>query len=387
VPAPAGDSPSDLAPPAASAGRLVRPVSLWFLALVLVPVLLTALLLVFRTGSMEDDLQRRSLAALSAEGITGATVEFSGRDATISAATDADLSELRDIVAGVDGVRTAEIGSPPQAVPGASTTPTAPGRSPTGQGGSGSQIAPFSIGRSSDTVELTAAVPDETTKNAVLVAAQVLLPEGGTLVDEVTIDERAGKPNLTAIDTLLRTLAKAAGDVSVGYDGRVLSLTGELAQQDTKATAGRAAAATVPGAVIANRLHVPNAKPPRVVSVCDAPQMWLDRIVAQGPILFVTGTAVATKSSGPSIARVASLLKNCPTVRIRVDGHTDNLGDASHSLPLSLQRAVLIKAALVRFGIVADRITVKGFGETRPIASNDTPAGQLVNRRVEFKVR
>ncbi|WP_246486489.1 OmpA family protein [Kribbella qitaiheensis] len=91
-------------------------------------------------------------------------------------------------------------------------------------------------------------------------------------------------------------------------------------------------------------------------------------------------------ASRPSVLRAAALLKSCDTARVEVAGYTDNLGSTATSLPLSQQRADAVKAALVRLGVPADRITSRGYGESHPIASNSTGAGRVANRRVELRV-
>jgi outer membrane protein OmpA-like peptidoglycan-associated protein len=86
----------------------------WWLALLVVPLLLAALVSVVKGGDIEADLGSRSLAALKANGLDGVTVDFSGRDATVSAVagsglSEADLKQAGDLVAGVDGVRVADV--------------------------------------------------------------------------------------------------------------------------------------------------------------------------------------------------------------------------------------------------------------------------------------
>jgi len=107
------------------------------------------------------------------------------------------------------------------------------------------------------------------------------------------------------------------------------------------------------------------------------------RIITHG-ILFDVDKATIKPQSMGTINQIYKLLKENPSFKYEIDGHTDNSGDAKHNLELSQQRADAVKAQLVSMGIDASRLTTKGFGDTKPIDSNDTPEGRANNRRVEF---
>ena len=89
--------------------------------------------------------------------------------------------------------------------------------------------------------------------------------------------------------------------------------------------------------------------------------------------------------SEPVLREIADALTHNPTWKLRVEGHTDNIGGDEYNLDLSQRRAEAVKLALVnRYHIAADRLTPKGFGATRPKEPNDTLAGRARNRRVEL---
>jgi OOP family OmpA-OmpF porin len=81
--------------------------------------------------------------------------------------------------------------------------------------------------------------------------------------------------------------------------------------------------------------------------------------------------------------RIANFLKQFPDKTIEIDGHTDSMGDPEYNMKLSQRRADNAREHLIKnYGIDPQRITAKGFGETRPVASNDTEQGRQQNRRV-----
>ncbi|WNJ19416.1 OmpA family protein [Pontibacter sp. G13] len=103
-------------------------------------------------------------------------------------------------------------------------------------------------------------------------------------------------------------------------------------------------------------------------------------------IEFETGSASLTGNSASQIEHLAKLMDNYPDVNIRVEGHTDNTGGTDSNLQLSESRAESVKNQLVQDGVSADRISTKGYGESQPIATNDTPEGRDQNRRINIRV-
>jgi len=81
---------------------------------------------------------------------------------------------------------------------------------------------------------------------------------------------------------------------------------------------------------------------------------------------------------------VVVVFEKNPGLRVRIEGYTDNIGTAAYNLKLSLKRANSVMEYLVRKGIAKDRLSIEGFGATRPIAANSTEQGRALNRRVEL---
>lgn len=88
----------------------------------------------------------------------------------------------------------------------------------------------------------------------------------------------------------------------------------------------------------------------------------------------------------PILDQAISTLKESSDITISVEGHTDDIGSDEYNQALSLQRAEAVRAYLASHGIAASRMTVQGFGESSPVATNDTDEGRAQNRRVELRV-
>ena len=108
------------------------------------------------------------------------------------------------------------------------------------------------------------------------------------------------------------------------------------------------------------------------------------RIVLDG-VRFETGSATLTADSESVLSEVATLLRQQPGLRLRIEGHTDNAGSTEANRALSERRAQAVRDHLVFVaGVDGARLEATGFGEDRPVASNDTPSGRQQNRRVEL---
>jgi outer membrane protein OmpA-like peptidoglycan-associated protein len=101
---------------------------------------------------------------------------------------------------------------------------------------------------------------------------------------------------------------------------------------------------------------------------------------------FEGATASLSPDSSTAASSLATIMKAFSTATLKIEGHTDNVGDLAQNKKISLERATAVKDALVKAGVPADRITVEGVGPDRPVASNDTEQGRAKNRRIELAV-
>ena len=103
-------------------------------------------------------------------------------------------------------------------------------------------------------------------------------------------------------------------------------------------------------------------------------------------VYFATDKSVILSKSFKLLDEVAAVLNDAHDVRIRIEGHTDNQGTREHNQKLSEDRAKSVRAYLVKKGIQADRLETAGYGQDKPVMSNDTSDGREMNRRVEFLI-
>ena len=104
-------------------------------------------------------------------------------------------------------------------------------------------------------------------------------------------------------------------------------------------------------------------------------------------VYFDTDKSTIKPESYSALDEVGEILAKWPELRIEIGGHTDNTGTSDYNRDLSDSRAAAVKDYLTsKFSLQKDQYSSKGYGETRPVASNDSPEGRAKNRRVEFTV-
>jgi OOP family OmpA-OmpF porin len=112
----------------------------------------------------------------------------------------------------------------------------------------------------------------------------------------------------------------------------------------------------------------------------------LGAAVKEMPIVFAPGSAVFEAGSSEALDRLRDIFRRCDSGRIEVGGHTDSQGSQKLNQRLSRARAEAVVDALIARGVPLDRLAAQGYGEGRPVASNETEQGRAMNRRIEFVV-
>jgi outer membrane protein OmpA-like peptidoglycan-associated protein len=104
-------------------------------------------------------------------------------------------------------------------------------------------------------------------------------------------------------------------------------------------------------------------------------------------INFDFGKATLKPDAKPVIDQILALLSANATLKLAIEGHTDNVGGSEANQKLSEQRAQAVVAALVQGGVAADRLSAAGYGAGKPVADNTSVEGRAKNRRVELVKR
>lgn len=112
----------------------------------------------------------------------------------------------------------------------------------------------------------------------------------------------------------------------------------------------------------------------------------LPKVYTLDHVFFDSGKSTLRAESFKELNELAEFMKLKKTLKIEIAGHTDNVGDPASNQKLSEARATEVKNYLVKKGVAADRVLSKGYGDTQPVESNDTPAGKQKNRRTEVRI-
>lgn len=124
--------------------------------------------------------------------------------------------------------------------------------------------------------------------------------------------------------------------------------------------------------------------PPAPVSIAD--DLKKAKAYTFKNVNFESGKAGLLAGAMPELDGLLDFLKTNPSVKVEIGGHTDNVGNDEANRVLSEKRAKAVANYLISRGIASNRVIAKGFGENKPVASNETEEGRLKNRRVECKI-
>jgi outer membrane protein OmpA-like peptidoglycan-associated protein len=190
-----------------------------------------------------------------------------------------------------------------------------------------------------------------------------------------------------------RQAADAARLAADAQAQQARALAEQAARDKAAAEAARAAAESARSAAEANAAKAEREKAElrdqlrqQLNSILETRESARGLIVNLSDVLFDTGSANLKPATREKLAKVAGILLAHRGLKLQVEGHTDSVGAEDYNQRLSENRAASVRTYLVDSGIASNAIGTAGFGETMPVASNDTPTGRQQNRRVELIV-
>jgi outer membrane protein OmpA-like peptidoglycan-associated protein len=189
-------------------------------------------------------------------------------------------------------------------------------------------------------------------------------------------------PTACKVGSFLTGAALGATGAGVGF----YNIENDPSQGETAAAASAGfVAGGLIGMLIGHHVCASEAPPPPPPPPPAPPAKGTKIQELQGPH-FDFDKATLTAEGRRRVADAARTLKDHSSVRVSVDGYTDSIGSDAYNQALSERRARTVATHLEEEGISRSRMTVKGYGESRPIADNSTEAGRAKNRRVEIIV-
>ena len=243
-------------------------------------------------------------------------------------------------------------------------------------------------------VQYTGVVADERTRGSILTSLKNVFGEDN-ISGDIAIDPHAGPA--TWLDKLEQALEKfKIPGLEALFQGNSISLGGLLPQADLDAIKASLQSIFGTGYTFGT---LPNdasvwfraAKNKTLAALAELKPGFagadLVSALNLSIINFDTGSAAISGESRDLLAKAAPVMKQAPAgTVIEIGGHTDSTGDPAANLTLSQQRAEAVRDTLVGAGVPADMLMAKGYGDTMPIASNDTAEGRFQNRRISYSV-
>lgn len=247
------------------------------------------------------------------------------------------------------------------------------------------RVSPFTwtAGLSSEGLVFEGVVPSKA-------VAELLVETAGLKFGSLEVDDRqrvaAGAPEgfETAALAALQALSRL-DEASVVLNDGALSVRGEALNANAAADLQRQLEADLPKAFEVEQSVALKPLPSESLRETRC-QDVLNQLLAANSIRFDTGQAGIQHHSFGFLDRIAFAARQCRDVMLEISGHTDADGDDRANQTLSERRAEAVVAYMIAAGVRPDSVNAIGYGESRPVADNETDAGKAANRRIEFRV-
>jgi OOP family OmpA-OmpF porin len=247
-------------------------------------------------------------------------------------------------------------------------------------------IAPygFTASKQDGTLVLSGHIPDDKIRGEIndIVAKKYFDTK---IDDRLAIGRGAPDGFGAAVSAIVTGMARLAAGTASLSDRRV-SLRGEAFYQKAIEPILAAMRSGLPAGFQQDTTNVAvkDAGPPLDNAAC---QPALQGILSRGRILFETGSTNIDSDSAAILDTLVSVTNRCANAAVEIGGHTDSVGSDEANMNLSKRRADAVHAYLVEAGVDAARLSTEGYGESKPVASNDSEDGRAQNRRIEFLVK
>ena len=250
-------------------------------------------------------------------------------------------------------------------------------------------ISPYvwSAKRDLASITLSGHVPSNEVRSEIAAFARERF-SGLTVRDEMKLASGAPDGMVQAVGVAFAALGQLFEGSATLADRRV-TLTGDAADKDAAAAADELIAKRLPSGFSGTssiRVVEPPPQPEPEPGEAAACQERLNTIMTGNTVLFEVNKADIRSESFALLDRIADAAQGCKGFGIEVGGHTDADGPEDYNLDLSQRRAESVVRYLVDKGVSKQRLKAVGYGETKPIASNDNDAGKARNRRIEFTI-
>lgn len=245
-------------------------------------------------------------------------------------------------------------------------------------------VAPLSVRRSGNTVTLDGEVPDVAVRTALFDSLRGTFGPRITFAEHLNVKPGVNPPNLRPLGSVLGT-AVDVRDFDLAWAGEDVTLGGTATSESARSGVEAAAKSAWPNMKIANNIRVQGATPQAAGPACGGARTAAAGLL-RTPVNFSTDGSAVPGGSRQMLTQVAERLKECPGVRVTVDGYTDSTGNDAINLALSSRRAKSVADYLVSHGIAGDHVRSNGLGAANPVASNATPGGRAQNRRVQITI-
>jgi OOP family OmpA-OmpF porin len=232
--------------------------------------------------------------------------------------------------------------------------------------------------------KLTGTVADEATKQKLIARAEEVYGKGN-IIDEIKVGGVSSAGWLDSVLALLPFTKNGVTNGGLAVEGNSITLKGQVPDEATKTKVYKDAVAAVPASTTVNNL-LTVAGQKALTDEQAKTQAKLNESIAGKIVEFESGKDVLTDRGKAVLDELVPVFKGS-TDNLEVGGHTDSDGNDAANLSLSQRRAETVKKYLVDKGLDAARFTTKGYGETKPIADNNTADGKQRNRRIEFQVK